>query len=99
MIEFVSDIKFGEKSVKKKYPEIISVEAYFGIKIDDKLFFEEPNFSIYEFMYFVDEWMEKKLDDMNYISIDTDENPLISFKKLMRGIKSIPHGNCFLVKI
>ena len=87
MIEFVSNISYCDKNVKKMYPDLIKDEVHFIIRVEDKLFFEEPNFSIYEFMCFVDEWIEKNLDDMKYIAIDTDDNPLISFIKDDGGYK------------
>ena len=87
MIEFVSNISYCDKNVKRIYPDLISDEVHFTIIIENRKFFEEPNFPIYEFMYFVDEWIEEKLEDMNYIAIDTEDNPLISFIKRDGGYK------------
>lgn len=68
------------KDFPKEYPEVLKYEGDFLIEIDNKLYFHEPNFSIFEFLIYIDKW-EIDNNDMHYICIDTDENPLISFLK------------------
>lgn len=95
MIEFVSNIVYCDKKIKRTYPELLRDEVHFTIRIDNENFFNEPNFPIYEFMNYVDEWIEKDLEDMNYIAIDTEENPLISFTKSEEGYKIISPWQLF----
>ena len=88
MIEFyfLPDRKplFNELTAKS-YPEILSLEGVFTIVIENKVFFEEPHFSILEFLFQVGAWFQSPQGmnrDMNYNSIDVqdDVNPLISFR-------------------
>ncbi|MBE6616776.1 MAG: hypothetical protein E7627_02350 [Ruminococcaceae bacterium] len=81
MIEFFSDIPYNKIVISKKYPDMLQREVSFSIKINGELFFQEPNFSIDEFIFFVDDWMDKKTEEMLYNAVDTDDNPLISFIK------------------
>lgn len=67
------------KKVPKKYPELIQVEALFRIVIDEMVFFEEPNFPIYEFLYAARKWIKQGNETFEYVSVETEENPLISF--------------------
>ena len=65
----------------KRYPEILKKEGLFQIEVNGRLYFDEPNFSVNEFLMYADKWIfnEDKSQDMNYFCVDTDENPLISF--------------------
>lgn len=63
--------------IPEQYPEILKYEGNFSIEIDNKVFFYDTNFSIFEFLLYTEKW--KFDDDMQYISLETDENPLISF--------------------
>lgn len=80
MIEFnvvQTDIKIRRKP--KSYPKLVEYEADFSILVNGKLFFHEPNFPLLEFLHFV---TRKKIENggsVDYISIETEENPLISF--------------------
>lgn len=86
MIEFFyKPIVQKNKIIKKrsiKYPEILKNEGAFQIKINGALYFDDPNFSVEEFLLYVDKWLlnEDKTQNMCYLSVDTDENPLISFE-------------------
>lgn len=62
------------------YPDVLDYEGIFRIEIDDKLFFIQPDFSVFEFLMYADDWItNNKSKDMQYRCLDTDENPLISF--------------------
>ena len=61
-----------------KYPDILKYEGSFSIKVNERIYFYEPNFPIFEFLIFIDQWKQSH-GDMNYTSIETDESPLISF--------------------
>jgi len=65
----------------KRYPEILKKEGLFQIEVNGRLYFDEPNFSVNEFLMYADKWIfnEDKSQDMNYFCVDTDQNPLISF--------------------
>ena len=81
MINFVFTFKSNSPLIiPEEYPEVLKYEGNFSIEIDNKVFFHEADFSIFEFLLYTDKW--KTLDcDMLYDCIDTDDNPLISFIK------------------
>ena len=62
------------------YSDLLKVECYFAIAIDDRIFFEEPLFPIYEFIYAYINW--NKQTDFHYITLESEDNPLISFSKV-----------------
>lgn len=59
-----------------QYPEMIEVVGDFIIKINDKIFFNQP-FPILEFIRTLERW--DKTNNMFYNCIETEDNPLISF--------------------
>ena len=63
-----------------KYPEMLEYEVDYSIIIDGKTFFYEPNFPVLEFIYQVKEWKNSQPDSFEYNSLETDDNPLITFK-------------------
>lgn len=76
-IELIDTTK---KIIPKKYPELIQVEALFRIVINGMVFFEEPNFPVYEFLHAVKKWINKQeKEKFEYISVETEDNPLICF--------------------
>lgn len=85
MIEFIYSPKNIEgkcaKRISKGYPEILKNEGEFQIKVNGTLYFDEPNFSVDEFLLNAERWLtdKDKAQDMRYFSVDTDDNPLISF--------------------
>lgn len=62
-----------------KYPEILKYDGCFKIIIDDKIYFEDNEFCIYEFIYYITKWLNCENRAMEYNCVDTEENPLISF--------------------
>ena len=62
-----------------EYPEILKYSGSLRIVIDNKVYFEDGDFCIYEFLYYVNKWCKSANRAMEYICIDTEENPLISF--------------------
>lgn len=81
MIDFnVVSTREPVKRIPKDYPELIEYEVNFKIIINGKLFFEEPNFPLLEFLFFVKEWKNQNGGSFEYVSIETEDNPLISFK-------------------
>ena len=63
------------------YPYVLDYEGEFIIEVDGKIFFLEPDFSIFEFLMYIKKWINDvdSNNDMLYNSIDTEDNPLISF--------------------
>ncbi|MBC8080483.1 MAG: hypothetical protein H7X86_09070 [Gorillibacterium sp.] len=59
-----------------QYPEMIEVVGDFIIKINDKIFFNQP-FPILELIRTLERW--DKTSNMFYNCIETEDNPLISF--------------------
>lgn len=80
MIEFcvMTDLK-TIKNVPRKYPELLEYEVSFRILIDEELFFEEPDFPLFEFLYAVEDWKQKECCSFQYTSIETEDNPLVRF--------------------
>ena len=61
-------------------PDILELNGDFVITIDSKTFFSEPEFPIIEFLIHVDKWMQNDAaSDMDYHSLETEDNPLIRF--------------------
>lgn len=82
-IRFISDYVTNSeitvsKLVNKKAYELLDDCASFSICINDKEFFHEPDFPVLEFLREIALWADKE-DNMYYNSIETDDNPLISF--------------------
>jgi hypothetical protein len=74
-----------KKSIREygiKYPDILDVCGEFIIKIDEQIFFNEPQFPVVEFIVFLDKWTSSrsKTKDMLFYSIETEDNPLIQFR-------------------
>lgn len=84
LIDFIYTPIAKEKNTGQKpreYPEILKNEGSFQIEVNGKLYFDEPNFSVDEFLLYADRWIVNgdKSQSMHYHCVDTDENPLISF--------------------
>ena len=64
-----------------KYPALLQHNGTFSIVIHDEVFFSEPSFPIFEFLLQANEWLlEKNVSKpFEYVSLETDDNPLISF--------------------
>ena len=67
------------KKIPEGYPGLTEYEFDFSIVINGKLFFREPNFPVFEFLYFVNDWNDTTNCTFEYFSIETEDNPLISF--------------------
>lgn len=72
------------KLINKKGYELLNDCASFSICINDKEFFHEPDFPVLEFLREVALWVDKE-GSMYYNSIETDDNPFISFIKDENG--------------
>ena len=70
---------FMPKEIPDSYPALLEYEAKFRIVIDGQVFFEEPDFPIYEFLHFANDWKEQDNRNFEYVSMETEDNPLISF--------------------
>lgn len=79
MIEFNVLPYKNINTIPNKYPELIRYEVDFKILINKKLFFEEQSFPLLEFLYFANQWKKLGNGSFEYVSIETDDNPLISF--------------------
>ena len=85
LIEFFSDIPYNKIVISKKYPDMLQREVSFSIKINGELFFQEPNFSIDEFIFFVDDWMDKKTEEMQTSSEQTSK---VNKKSVIEKVKT-----------
>jgi len=63
------------------YSELLKLECWFCIKINGEVFYEEPLFPILEFIYFYEKWDEDKTQNFVYNTIESEDNPMISFIK------------------
>jgi hypothetical protein len=94
-IEFISNNKIkitALQLLELEYPDIISQKycCDFSIRINDRLFFNcgDDSFTLMEFLQAVARWAYRK-DNLFYNSIETEDNPLISFAKEEDGLYSI----------
>lgn len=88
MLEFFcsNNVRYDiNKILLLNYSELLSEEHKFCIKIDGKVFFEQPYFPIVELLYHYAMWDRKK--SFIYNSIESNENPLLSFKQNIIGWK------------
>ena len=71
------------KHAPAKYPDVLETNGAFTIIVDDRVLFTEPSFPVYEFLSQANEWMAagRIPDSMEYASLETDENPLIRFRR------------------
>lgn len=67
------------KKLPSTYPALLEYESRLTILIDDKVFFDEPNFPVLEFLKYAIAWEKNSNLPFEYSSIETEENPLISF--------------------
>lgn len=65
------------------YPDILQITGEFQIVINENLFFKEPYFPILEFLKDALSWVKcsDNLKEMAYSSLETEDNPLITFLK------------------
>lgn len=72
---------------KYLYPDILESTGQFRILINDNTFFSEPYFPILEFLKYALEWINcpDETKEMSYSSMETEDNPLIIFKKKGEG--------------
>lgn len=73
------------------YPDVLKTNGRFTITVDGAVYFSEPSFPIYEFLSQANEWGtngELRVN-MEYSSLETDENPLISFTRNAKGTYSL----------
>lgn len=66
-----------------EYSELLKEECYFCIIVDNLVFFEDPLFPIREFLKYYFDWDKK--NNFNYITIESSDNPLLSFIKTSEG--------------
>lgn len=91
MLKFNSSYKnnFSIRQLKNlTYPEMLKIECEFSIAIDNEIFFEEPLFPILEFLHYYANWKDENQSlskNFNYSSMETEDNPLISFVKCEKG--------------
>lgn len=91
MIQFdcmITDCNIQDQMISKyiEYPELLSIVGDFKITIDRNTFFEQPYFPVIEFVRIASSWMNNDLDvPMLYHSVETEDNPLISFTKTTNG--------------
>lgn len=57
MIQFVVKLARGHiRKIPSTYPALIEYESRFKIIIDNKIFFDDPNFPLFEFLKYAVEW-------------------------------------------
>ena len=86
MIEFLCDYHLEngvDKISQLEYSKLLDEGNNFCVKINGKVFFEQPLFPVMEFLYFYLKWDKKQ--DFIYNTIESEENPMISFKRGISG--------------
>ncbi|MDR1202998.1 MAG: hypothetical protein LBL58_15400 [Tannerellaceae bacterium] len=66
------------------YTRLMELECWFCVKINNRIFFEEPLFPLLEFIYFYIEWGKDEKKNFVYNTIESEENPMIIFAKRKR---------------
>ena len=83
MIQFAVKLDQGQvKKIPSSYPKLAKYESEFMILIDGRVFFDEPNFPVLEFLKYAIKWKEHADFSFEYCSIETEENPLIVFSPM-----------------
>ena len=68
------------------YPALLRTNGAFAIRVDGRIFFSEPSFPVYEFLAQANGWLAGGCaEDMEYASVETQDNPLIAFRKCTDG--------------
>ncbi len=69
------------------YPDILKITGEFRISINGNVFFLEPYFPVLEFLKYALVWIDcsDKSKEMSYSSMETEDNPLLLFKKEKEG--------------
>ena len=85
-----------DEILKLSYHDLLKEECDICILINQKVFFEQPLFPVLEFLFSYLSWKQKsnsrcqlfiKSFDFFYNSLETEDNPLISFTKRNGGWK------------
>ena len=90
MIQFITDdsLKIDTNNVENlTYKELLQIECYFCIKINGKIFYEQPLFPLLEFIYFYKTWGGNADENFIYNTIESEDNPMISIEKFASGWK------------
>lgn len=71
--------------------DVIRDERDFRILVDGKLFFHEPLFPVLELVQSCQMWAKNTSTNFIYNTIESEENPILSFQKLKEGwnLKSV----------
>ena len=78
-----SNLVFNTAIVQENDYDLLGECCLFEIVIDGQLFFSEPDFPIFEFWKQLYEWsLKNTCYDFYYNSLETDDNPLISFNNI-----------------
>lgn len=77
---------FPDKMIEY-YPEVLWYSGILTILIDDKVFFSDEYFNIFEFLISYRKWNPSEREDMYYHCLDTMQNPLLSFIFVDNGWK------------
>jgi hypothetical protein len=67
------------KKIPHSYPALLEYETRLTILIDNKIFFDEPDFPVLEFLRYAIEWKKNTDLTFKYSSLETEDNPLLSF--------------------
>jgi hypothetical protein len=70
-----------EKIKYLNYFQQLSTECWFCIKVDHKVFYEQSQFPLLEFLFFYANWNNNGKHDFIYNTLESDANPMISFTR------------------
>lgn len=75
------------KTCPSTYPALLRYNGAFSIEIGGEILFTEPSFPIFEFLAQANDWLSSNLppETFEYVSLETDDNPLICFQKDTMG--------------
>lgn len=65
---------------------LLKITADFAIVLKDRTFYGEPDFPVVEFATQASQWLKSSDGDFDYTSMESEEDPLISFRMTPGGL-------------
>ncbi len=67
--------------------DVMDDDRHFTIRVDRKVFFDDPYFPIREFTLCALRWLDRPQGRFEYRTIDSEQNPLLAFLPRKKGFK------------
>ena len=80
--------QISAKELEKMHiADVLDDDRYFKIFIDGQVFYDQPHFSMWELVQYSIKWIKRSNKDFTYDSIESHENPMLSFVRDSNGWK------------